>query len=964
MVDNNEFREKLISRNLYVPDNAYPIDNPSNVTKIVNSIESVTSQLFPFRGIPISDSLLGRTLIDKTPIVEIGLMALMDQVGKGVKSGLISDYMPDINVNLLPSSREGGHNFIEIIKKEDWNITSKQEDIGILNAFEKIFNYTPNNIHFKSAKGNPKRPNIKHNYGETLILEDVLSRTGKGQIFTLNTQLNENLYRSDFYINNSSVNKYFNLNSRDNLLQLQQKYSFDSKFNPYNYYLTDLADIDEINKEYNRTNKNVEFNEYGQSIEFIDNLGEPIRVANNSQIEVNDIQYPMDESSMFVWNTENNLETYNIGDGLLKYTHGLVKATKGKLIESDKNVFIYDIDRFGYNGSRYRQNRIGDQYNNYQKAVRWEGNGIENSVVKDTVMPKIHPNYIGKDNDEKWKQNMMFSIENLAYNVEDGTTDFLPEYEVGPFKGRLMWFPPYDIQMNETSRSDHQTTNFIGRNEPIYSYTGSERLANINFKMLVDYPQIINNFSDRRSSTFSEFFAFGDNAPNIDPKQKQQDKIPETLIIEDELPIGNIETDEQPDEITMGKQYILSSFINDLPTEGLIYSIFDTMFQLGYEVRRDVKPKEDKNTFGLNSDIFSKEEGVHIESINDPEYSYKIKDGFPSQYTDTGDNTLNNELRKFFSDPKNRKYYNIEIDTGASKLHNAEYNQKLSERRLEASKFFIEQRLVSLFPTEFNLDEITITPNAFGEELASSDLGNSPDNLSLEEVKRDRFVKIRIVRNGNEPEKSDRNLNANEQETYRSVERLTLNNYESNSERDNLTNNPYGVHFAKVEVTDDGELKGFGVLREYRYKPVFHSQTPEDFHRRLTFLQQCMRQGNPIGGNYGTPNDTFNNSVFGRQPICVLRIGDFFYTKMVLETLTFDYRDATWDFNPEGFGAQPMIVDVTMQLKVIGGQSLKGPINALQNATSYNHYANSTYSPFNIDVYKQAKEAENKQFKS
>jgi len=48
--------------------------------------------------------------------------------------------------------------------------------------------------------------------------------------------------------------------------------------------------------------------------------------------------------------------------------------------------------------------------------------------------------------------------------------------------------------------------------------------------------------------------------------------------------------------------------------------------------------------------------------------------------------------------------------------------------------------------------------------------------------------------------------------------------------------------------------------------------------------------------------------------------------------------------NPEGFGMQPMIAKITLQMKVIGGQSLKGPIDALQNAVSFNYYANSSFS--------------------
>ena len=63
-----------------------------------------------------------------------------------------------------------------------------------------------------------------------------------------------------------------------------------------------------------------------------------------------------------------------------------------------------------------------------------------------------------------------------------------------------------------------------------------------------------------------------------------------------------------------------------------------------------------------------------------------------------------------------------------------------------------------------------------------------------------------------------------------------------------------------------------------------------------------------------------------------MRVGDFFYTKVVIDSVTIDYADATWDMNPEGFGMQPMMANITLQMKLIGGQSLKGPIDALQNA--------------------------------
>jgi hypothetical protein len=83
------------------------------------------------------------------------------------------------------------------------------------------------------------------------------------------------------------------------------------------------------------------------------------------------------------------------------------------------------------------------------------------------------------------------------------------------------------------------------------------------------------------------------------------------------------------------------------------------------------------------------------------------------------------------------------------------------------------------------------------------------------------------------------------------------------------------------------------------------------------------------------------NLSFGRPPICILRIGDFFYTKVAINSLQISYDGPQWDLNPEGIGVQPMIATVTLSIDLIGGHSLVGPINRLQNAVSFNYYANT-----------------------
>lgn len=125
------------------------------------------------------------------------------------------------------------------------------------------------------------------------------------------------------------------------------------------------------------------------------------------------------------------------------------------------------------------------------------------------------------------------------------------------------------------------------------------------------------------------------------------------------------------------------------------------------------------------------------------------------------------------------------------------------------------------------------------------------------------------------------------------------------------------------------------------FDPVFHSMSPEGFNARLTFLNQCMRQG-PTVSDTDTKTYNANNLAFGRPPVCVLRIGDFYNTKIIIRSMTKDYDPLVWDLNQEGIGVMPMIANITLNFSFIGGSDLGGPIQRLQNATSFNYYANTS----------------------
>lgn len=149
-------------------------------------------------------------------------------------------------------------------------------------------------------------------------------------------------------------------------------------------------------------------------------------------------------------------------------------------------------------------------------------------------------------------------------------------------------------------------------------------------------------------------------------------------------------------------------------------------------------------------------------------------------------------------------------------------------------------------------------------------------------------------------------------------------------------------YFKKLEETDPFV---FNSLREkLRYfHPGFHSTTPEGLNSRLTFLLQCVRPGDtiPIKGLNSDVNSIGRNTSFGPPPICVLRVGDFYHSKIAISDVNIGFEENVWDLNPEGIGVQPMIANVTLQIKFLGGQGLEKPVERLQNALSSNFYGNT-----------------------
>ena len=146
-------------------------------------------------------------------------------------------------------------------------------------------------------------------------------------------------------------------------------------------------------------------------------------------------------------------------------------------------------------------------------------------------------------------------------------------------------------------------------------------------------------------------------------------------------------------------------------------------------------------------------------------------------------------------------------------------------------------------------------------------------------------------------------------------------------------------HFFKA-LEKNSPLVAKQLKEKLRYfDPAFHSMTPEGFNARLAFLHQCTRQGDTVGAS--DPNGkSANNLAFGRPPFCVLRLGDFYNQMIVINSININYDPLQWDLNIEGIGAQPLLAHITISFNFIGGGDMAGPVQRLQNAMSFNYYAN------------------------
>lgn len=510
------------------------------------------------------------------------------------------------------------------------------------------------------------------------------------------------------------------------------------------------------------------------------------------------------------------------------------------------------------------------------------------SVLQDNGFVKV--GYTKKGEDVADLKNFMLSIENLAW---EGLTNDLPELERGKFGGRIMWFPPYDIQFSEQNTANWESTQFLGRIEPIYTYSNSERTGTLSFKVISDYPAIIddNRFQSLDYDEFQKYF-WG-CTPDLPDSPN--------LNIEND----NITLDSQ-NKTSQKLGEIIAFFQNDKTEIDSSWSGWSRTNVTKYSDYNDFKNKLETELNKLKQY---------------PNDKIKIKlTGSASVRCESGPSIPNGDCDK----------YN---------------NRILPEKRIESLK-----KEIDTFISKFGLKPITYERNFVRATIGSNTVGQEESDAEIGA----RFAKAEIFI---ESENSQSN------NKFVTKQGKSTNVFQDNRNEyvfEKITQDFIFEDEIEYNTLKDDKIINFLYKERLKEKlkhfhPSFHSTTPQGLNKRLTFLIQCTRPGSPLKVK---DNENPSNSVFSKPPVCVLRLGDFYHTKIIIDNINIDY-DTLWDLNPEGIGVQPMIATVNINFKFIGGSSMAGPVSRLQNALQHNFFANTElYQRFEKDSDKYIKESE------
>jgi len=685
-------------------------------------------------------------------------------------------------------------------------------------------------------------------------------------------------------------------------------------------------------------------------------------------------------------------------------------------------------------------------------GITKSGRKFDYSVLDNTYNLNIAPlRNPGSTNivDGKVKK-YMFSIENLAWRTSDRpgfTYDDLPVCEKGPNGGRVMWFPPYDLKFSDDSKPDFNSTTFLGRPEPIYTYKNTSRSGSLNWTIIVDNPAAMNTIIEKQmqgagrervQSIVDSFYAgcvkydiyeLGikfNTIPTKDLFTYQQILNNPRLTTEEQIQVlqsipqdqsttqTNSSTGADATTSNQGAQgTTLAQTPKDINVDMIEYEgigfYFDNDCPECYNTTSVVASQPYDYWYGqyiANKNQYTQKAPAKVQPTGSSNvFSGSDVPNFFTQIVEGNFDTVQKKLLPKIDEILTKKgKVEIQMVGSASPTASVSYNDKLSQRRNNSvEKWFLKQTLkdgtaISTYASSGNFkvtltakgetlsipksradasgttnpNDATVTTGQGGDFLSAEvnctqdikDLGiagtpvtAAAQVFSIPAMSCRRVYITKIIATQPEEiqptpvvtnptgttENNVQNILTEPTQSIKPEPQITVEQKIKDGISKKILRNLFSEcdYFQVIKETDPMVYETIKDKIKY-FNPAFHSMTPEGLNSRLTFLHQCTRPGQtiPIIGPDGRPkyNDALNTS-FGAPPVLVLRIGDFFHTKIIPSSLGFQFENL--DINPEGIGVQPMIVKVTMTFNIIGGMGLKEPVQELQNALSFNYYANT-----------------------
>ena len=657
-------------------------------------------------------------------------------------------------------------------------------------------------------------------------------------------------------------------------------------------------------------------------------------------------------------------------------------------------------------------------------------------------------------------QKCMFSIENLAWKDVPNMSKYLSEEQRGPFGGRIMWFPPYDLRFNESVNVDWNANTFIGRGEKVYTYTNTDRTASLDFTILIDHPAIINEIQNMKGKAPDDdiemdtlrFFAGCGPLDNdlkevkkvdadtdktnkensIEPKEvKNEEKVEKLkfyvffpnnysgnynekdlltkeewqekgfadrdwinyLLFGRDILIPNTEDSYNGYEMSNKGISTTSAIGVGIPTAvdpktniSKIWNVYPDYegedkaeriyyYRVDFDLRQKLREYEnyrDTNSYQLNisqknvSTVYSDADCSFTEFVGAVILSRirkNRKDSTGKEYT-FNDYVVDDAPKLKYLIEKISNVYGCDdsdtfekltkfaktIEKGITKIKPiggaTEQDEKnsnvLAYRRCRTLGSYLKNILK--FEGDIDFSKIEKSKKLLNDKTVNSKAAKLQRYAAvelyfggpkIEDVNDGTGKGSNVITAENKP-KQDKNGDISDSGQTKQEVHATIGNattrYESEAD-----------YFYKLKTTDPLVFRK--ITDKYRYfDPAFHSLSPEGFNARLTFLHQCTRQGHTVSTADGKLAQTAGNLSFGRMPVCILRIGDFFYSKVIIQNMNISYESNNgiqWDLNPEGSGVQPMYAHISMTLTILGGQTLDGPSDRLQNANTFNFYANT-----------------------